>query len=142
MPRGYYTTVCAHLSGDLHRENLFTEVFRCQLAHLADMDESCERCSGLARCSYCPTEVLVEAKRLDTNSRGGFLIITKWQLLGCGRSPSEASWKDHLERPIPPWSSFSNVALGSIRDGFEDQPGVKYDSILDLDTARKLLSGR
>lgn len=59
--------------------------------------DSCEECRSLIRCQYCPTAVFAEMKRLDKDSKGGILIITKWQVLGWGLSPLEACWEAHLE---------------------------------------------
>lgn len=142
LPRRHYTTVCAHLDGNSRNENPYIVIFRCKLKHLVAKQDSCENCRSLIRCRYCPTEVCVEAKRLDRDSKGGVLIITKWQLLGSGLSPSEAHWKFHLEYPRTPWPYLPDCTPGSIRAGYEDQPGIRYDSLLKVTKASKLLNGR
>lgn len=140
VPRRHYTTVCAHLDGNSFNENPYIVSCRCKLKHLTAKQDSCERCRSLIRCHYCPTEVCVEAKRFDKGSNGGVLIITKWQLLGCGLSPSEAHWRLHLEDPSFPSSYLPDCALGSIRAGYEDQPGIKHDSLLKMTKAWKMLT--
>ena len=75
-------------------------VFKGTLNHLVNKQDWCKKCHSLIRCQYCPTEVSVEAKRLNEDFEGGFIAITKWQILGCGLSPSEAHWKNHLEKSL------------------------------------------
>ena len=128
MPFQYDTRLCAHLSKDTGDQNPYSTVYRCKLEHLAAKQDSCKKCSNLIRCHYCPTEVHVEAKRFD-DSKGSVLITTKWLLLGNGLSPSEALWKSHLERSRLPWPYFSDDAPGSIQAGYEDLPGIKFDSV-------------
>ncbi|MCJ1229015.1 hypothetical protein MMC12_005679 [Toensbergia leucococca] len=141
MPKTKRMTVCAHLNeSHFHVGNLYTMAFRCKLNHLADKQDSCDKCRSLIRCNYCPTEVRVEAKRLASDSKGGFLIITKWQALGCGRSPSEAHWITHLESPNIPVPYLPDCAPGSIQAGYEDQPGIKHDSLLTVAKAWELLN--
>lgn len=140
MPMKYLTTVCAHLDGDQsYYTNPYHTVFRCKLEHLAAKQDSCEKCRSLIRCHYCSTEVYVEVKRLD-DSKGSVLITTKWQLLGDGLSPSEAHWESHLEPNRLLWPYFPDDAPGSIQAGYEDQPGIKFDSLLTLTEAWKVLN--
>ena len=109
-----------------------SEVFRCKMEHLAAAEQdSCEKCCKLVRCEYCPTEVYVDAKRLD-DSQGGVLIITKWQLVGCGLSPFEEHWESHLDCPRRPWRYLLDDAPGSIQATYEEQPGIKHESLLRL----------
>ena len=140
MPSRHWTTVCAHLNGNYPFRNQYTAIFRCQLEHLVAKQVSCEGCCSLIRCHSCATEVRVEAKRLDEEFKGNFLVITKWQLLGCGLSPSEAHWRSHLERSGLPRSHLPYCAPpGDIRASYEDQPGTKYDSLLKPAEALNLL---
>ena len=142
VPRKHYTTVCAHLDGDPPYQNPYTAVFRHQLEHLAAKQVSCQDCRRLISCHYCSTEVYIEAKRLEGDSKGGLLVITKWQLLGCGLSPSEVHWKSHLELPELPWLYLPDRAPGSIQASYEDQPGTKYDSLLQMAEAWRMLNER
>ena len=143
MPRKQYTTVCAHLDGNppkRNRRNPYIAACRCQLGHLAAKQVSCDGCRRLIRCHYCPTEVCVEAKRLDGDSKGSVLVVTKWQLLGCGLSPSEAHWDSHLSYSRFPWRYSPDCAPGDIRAAYEDQPGIKHDSLLKLSDAWNVLN--
>lgn len=142
VPGRHYTTVCAHLDGNPPNGNPYTAVFRCQLEHLAAKQVSCLDCRRLISCHYCSTEVCVEAKRLEGDSEGGVLVVTKWQLLGCGLSPSEVHWKSHLERSSLPWQYLPDRTPGSIQTSYEDQPGTKYDSLLKLAEAWRVLNER
>lgn len=140
VPREQLTTVCAHLSGDSPKENPYVSLLRCKMEHLVNKQDRCEKCSGLIRCRFCPTEVCVEAKRLDKDCRGGFLVITKWQMIGRGLSPFESHWRTHLEpRARIPWAYLPDCAPGSIQAGYEDQPGIRHDSLLTAAEAWKLL---
>ncbi len=130
MPLQYDARVCAHLNEDTRDQNPYSTVYRCKLKHLAAKQDSCKKCSNLIRCHYCPTEVHVGAQRFG-GSKGSALITTKWLLLGNGLSPSEALWESHLERSRLPWPYWSDDAPGSIQAGYEDQPGIKFDSILE-----------
>ena len=136
IPRKYNTTVCAHLDGNLPYQNPYIIAFRCGFEYLAAKQGSCKNCRSLIRCHYCSTEVYVEAKGFD-DSKGSVLIITKWQLLGYGLSPPEAHWKSHLERSRLPWP---DDAPRSIQAGYEDQPGIKLDSLPNLVEAWKVLN--
>lgn len=140
MPWEHVTTVCAHLDANSPDPNPYIEVFKCQLKHLRAEQASCEECLSLMRCEQCPTEVCVEAKRLDGVSKGVFLVTTKWQFLESGRSPSARHWKSQLG-PFMEWDYRSPVS-GGIRASYEDQPGVKYDSLLKLDDAWKMFNER
>ena len=141
VPRRHCTTVCAHLDGNSpYRRNSYTAVFRCQLEHLAAKQVSCRDCRRLISCHYCSTEVCVETKRLEGDSKGGVLVITKWQLLGCGLSPSEVYWNSHLELSRLLWQYLPDRAPGSIQASYEDQPGTKYDSLLKLAEAWRVLN--
>ena len=139
MPWKHVTTVCAHLNGNSPFPNPYIAVFRCQLKHLRAKQASCEECRSLMRCERCPTEVCVEAKRPDGVSKGVFLVITKWQFLGSGLSPSARHWKSHLG-PYRQWR-YRGPGPGGIRASYEDQPGIKYDSLLKQTDAWKMLNG-
>ncbi len=138
MPLRHHTRVCAHLDGNLIDQNPYINVFRCKLEHLAAQQDSCKNCSSLICCQYCSTEVYVEAKRFD-GSKGSALRITKCQHLGNGQCPSDAHWESHLERE---WPYFSTDAPGSIQAGYEDQPGIKFDSLLEPAEAWKVVNER
>ena len=137
MPWEHVFTVCAHLDGNSPFPNPYIKVFKCQLKHLRAKQASCEDCRSLMRCKNCPTEVCVEAKRV---SKGVFLVTTKWQFLGGGRSPSVKHWKSHLET-YRQWQ-YRNPTPGDIRASYEDQPGIKHDSLLKLTDAWSVLNER
>ena len=65
------------------------------------------------------------------------MIVTKWQHLGYGLSPSEEHWGSHLERFKLPWPYSSDDMPGSIQASYEDQPGIKFDSLLKPAEAEK-----
>jgi len=134
----HYMRACEHLDGNSHRDNPYIMVFKCQLEHLVEKQESCQRCRRLIGCRYCPTEVYVEAKHLNGGYNGGFLIVTKWQALGYGLSPLEAHWKSHLDCPATLWPYPPDCERGSTRASYEDQPGIKFDSLLKVAQAWKL----
>lgn len=153
IPVRHHTKVCAHLdgnikgnpdeyqNGNLYARNPYTTVFKCKMEQLAGKQDPCEKCRSLIRCHYCPTEVYVEAKRLD-DSNCTVLIVTKWQLLGHGLSPSEAPWESHLKPYRLPWPYLSDDAPGSIQASYEDQPGIKFDSLLKPAEAWKVFDER
>lgn len=114
MPKLRFTRVCEHLDSP-YDTSPYSMIFQCKLEHFADKQDLTEICCILIRCRYCPTALLVEAKRLNKDSKGGLLTINKWQDLGCGLSPSEARWKSHLECPGTPWPYPPDDELGSIR---------------------------
>ena len=138
MPKLRFTRVCEHLDSP-YDTSPYSMIFQCKLEHFADKQDLTEICCILIRCRYCPTALLVEAKRLNKDSKGGLLTITKWQDLGCGLSPSEVRWKSDLEYPGTPWPYLPDDELGSIRASYEDQPGTRYKSLLKEAKAWKLL---
>ena len=137
MPLKHTMRVCAHLDGNSYDRNLYIIAFSCHLGHLAAKQDPCEECRRLIRCRLCSTEVNLEGRRLDDN-KGSALIITKWQRLGDGLSPSEMHWESHLERSELPRRYLPDDAPGSIKADYEDQPGIKYGSLLKLAEAWKV----
>lgn len=77
--------------------------FKSKVEHLIAKQDLCEQCRSLMRCDYCPTEACFEVKYLDENLAADFLVITKWQLVGGGLSPSEAHWDSHFHKCKTPW---------------------------------------
>ena len=143
MPRRFYTTVCAHLDSNSSVANAYTTAFRCNLHHLFDEARlgCCEKCCELIRCQFCPTEVAIEVRRSPRDLSGsGFLVATKWQILGSGTSPMEPEWKSHLEAATKdPWPFAPGYLPGRIRDEFEASVEAKHDSLMSVAKARKLL---
>lgn len=139
MPRLHWTVVCAHLDANSTIENPYTAAFKCKLDHFSGTCQNCEKCHGLIRCPFYPTEVAIEVRRSARHPRGGFLVTTKWQVLGFGFSAMEACWKSHLEAAEAPWPYAPESPPGSIRDDFEAQAKAKHDSPLSVVKARKLL---
>ena len=132
--------LCVHLDVDFMGVggDRFAMILQCILEQLRGKQESCGQCQTLIRCHYCPTEVLVETKRSDLQVEGDMVVITKWQALGYGVSPYEPQWESHFQ-PRPPWPWPPGSTPGSIREAFENQPGVKYDSIFDAEREWKFL---
>lgn len=107
----------------------------CNRKHLVAKEDSCEECRALIRCRYFPTEVFIEQKRSINDSGDGVLIITKWQEFGQRLSSLGGQWRKHVgcpACPCTPWPYHPDATLGSIRAGFEDQPGTKYDALLKM----------
>ena len=122
-PRIHHTIVCAHLRGASHEENSYAAEFKSKLEHLVAKQDSCEQCRSLISCEYCLTEVYVDVEHFDKDYVAGLLVITKWQLLGRGLSPSETHWNSHLHNhksmavPSRLWArKYSGSLRGSARD--------------------------
>lgn len=143
MPLRHETTVHAHLDGSLdspYQRTAYFMVFRYKVGHLAAKQDSCKDCCNLIRCVYCPTKVYVEAKRLN-NSQDSVLIITKWQLVACGMSPIEKHSEPNLnDSPSRLWRYLRDDAPGSIQASYEEQPGIRYESLLKLAEAWKVFN--
>jgi hypothetical protein len=98
----YAFNVCFHLRTDTFQSstrpaNKLISMLSCRIAHLNNKLEqtSCERCSGLSQCDYCPTEFRVDFKSFA--GRGNAVIVTKWMNLGAGRVRSDPKWRTHLK---------------------------------------------
>ena len=145
IPETHMTIVCAHLYGsyfDTPRNNRFIKDFKHKMDHLIAGQCSCESCNGLIHCLYCATEVLIKFERLDNGSRGGFLIITKWIRVSIGLSPSRDLWNRHIGNKECPLPESHVIVPGNIRVDYEDQAVNKYDSLLTVAQARKLVQGK
>ena len=67
------------------------------------------------------------------------LVITRRQLLGDGSSPFDKRWGHRLRERCDPWPWHEGRVMACIEDGFENRPGVKWDSILDAGEAWRLV---
>ncbi len=89
--KAYVLKICPHLSA--HRnDNLLLHLIACRLSHLDN--RPCLYCGGLKQCRYCPTEFQVEIE--DFGEAGVAILVTVWNNLGCGRSPSDPKWRAHV----------------------------------------------
>ena len=138
-------TVCAHLGVEGSEENRLTQALHCRLDHARYQTSSpcCPECSGMLQCPMCPTEVQVgtETFYVDKSKtrRVIILVITKWQLVGDGTSPYEERWANPLSKGCDPWPWPKGDSAFNIKDTYENQPGKKFDSILDARKAWKLV---
>ncbi len=114
-----YFSACAHW-----RDGLLMELCKCALAHvpvdrskefggLADVarraddrmkqkvyDPSsivtlCEKCRPMRRCPECPSEYLIEMKRMEDRATKTFkraMMVTRWCDLGPGVTPKDIEW--------------------------------------------------
>ncbi len=146
MPRVHCTMVCAHMNAQTEYYNPYKAAFNCKLDHLSKGEHDCEKCRSPMWCAFCPTDVTLELKWCLENPRGGFLVTTKWQTLGhgiteqsrgLGMSPMGCYWRSHLDGTGTCWPYTDR--RGFIRDDFEAQATVKYDSLLSVDKARSIL---
>ena len=81
----------------------------------------------------------MEAKCFGAGLKGNIVVVTKWQALGSGLSPY-AIWRFSYSGGgfVREWPNDETKNI--IRSTFENQPGIKYDSILDADKAFALLT--
>ena len=140
----YKTTVCAHLDLAEGEDHRLTWLLRCRLAHVRHQTSSpCVNCVGNLRCAMCPTEVQADIKTFcggkSKTRRTIMLIVTRWQLVGGGTSPSEECWAHRLSQRCSPWHWPEGGPLSNIKSTFENQPGTKFDSILDVREAWRLV---
>lgn len=55
----------------------------------------CEECRPMRRCPECPSEYLIELKKMEeraTNSFKRAIMVTRWCDLGDGTSPASSEW--------------------------------------------------
>jgi hypothetical protein len=166
----YAFGVCHHLTTEdfqsaARRANKLTSILSCRIAHLNDKREqtSCERCSGLSRCDYCPTDFRVDFKSFA--GRGTAIIVTKWMNLGAGRVSSDPKWRTHLRniddsmvlkemfcsdparrlsavrRFISESDGPFEFETGSICAAFEQKADFTFDSLVTSKDISKLLAG-
>lgn len=139
------TTVCAHLNLRDGEDNRLTRLLRCRLAHVRYQASSpCVSCVGNLRCPMCPTEVQVDIKTFcggnSKTTRTIMLVVTRWQLVGGGTSPYEGHWAHRLSKRCNPWHWLEGGPLSDIKNTFENQPGTKFDLILDAGEAWRLVN--
>ena len=166
----YAFKVCHHLRTDDFQSptrpaNKLISMLSCRIAHLNDKREqtSCERCSGLSRCDYCPTDFRVDFKSFA--GRGTAVIVTKWMNLGAGRARSDPKWQTHLRNiddsmvlkemfcsdPARRHSALQRFLsesegpfefeAGSICATFEQKADFTFDSLVTSKQISKLLAG-
>jgi hypothetical protein len=166
----YVFRVCHHLTTDDFQSptkpaNKLISTLSCRIAHLNDKQEqtSCERCSGLSRCDYCPTDFRVDFKSFA--GRGTAIIVTKWMNLGAGRARSDPKWRTHLRniddsmvlkemfcsdpaRQLSALRRFHSESdgpfefeAGSICAAFERNTDFTFDSLVTPKHISKLLAG-
>ena len=137
IPMWHYAQICVHLDANSSNRNAYKKAIQCRFKHLFEARQDCNRCHDLIRCPFCPTEVIIETKCSSVDPQGAFLISTKWQVLGSGFLRWERSLKGHLEiAEAPLWGA---TGRPNIRDDFEAQTEIKYDSLLSVVKARKLI---
>ena len=137
-------TVCAHLGTGGLEESLLRRTIYCALLHARyqTLLPCCLDCVRVLRCPDCPTEVKVATDTFyvdkSKTKRVVVLVVTKWQWVGDGTSPYEGCWANPLNKHCDPWGWPEDRAF-SIKDTYENQPGTKFDSILDATKAWKLV---
>jgi len=112
-----YFSACAHW-----RDGLLMDLCKCALGHIPaprdlgglhavsvkiddrlhkrvyDPDSLvtlCEECRPMRRCPECPSEYLIELKKMEeraTNSFKRAIMVTRWCDLGDGTSPASSEW--------------------------------------------------
>ena len=138
-------TVCAHLGAGGGEDSRLTQALHCRLEHARYQTPSpfCLDCVGMLRCPMCPTEVELgtETFYVDKSKtrRVIVLVVSKWQWVGDGTSPYEGSWANHLNQHCDPWHWPTGDSVFDVKDTYENQPGTKFDSILDARKAWKLV---
>ena len=140
----FNTTVCAHLDLRYGEDNGLTRLVHCRLAHVRYQASShCVSCVGNLRCPMCPTEVQIDIKTFcggkSKTTRTIMLVVTRWQLVGGGTSPYEGQWAHRLSKRCNPWHWPEGGPLSDIKNTFENQPGTKFDLILDAGEAWRLV---
>lgn len=83
--------LCPHVT-IYHGDKRMMDLIECQLHHGSEW--ACPSCRGLKICRFCSTELAVELHRV----KAGFsvLYITTWRNFGCGRSPKDVIWQEHV----------------------------------------------
>ena len=145
LPKPLYdTTACAHHNLRGWEENPLTSLLRSGLADVRHQTSSpCVACVGNIRCPRCPTEVQVDIKTIYVDKpktrRIIMLVVTRWQLIGGGTSPYEEPWAHRLSQRCSPWHWLEGDPLTNVKHNFESQLGTKFDSILDVREAWRLV---
>lgn len=145
LPRYLYnTTACAHLDLRHGEDNPLTWLLRCRLAHVRyPVSSPCISCGRNLRCPMCPTEVQVDIKTFhdgkSKTTKTIMLVITRWQLVGGGTSPYEGHWAHRLSNQSNPWHWPNGDSVPNFKNTYENQPGPKFDAILDAGEAWKLV---
>lgn len=107
--------ICPHIS--IHYgDKMVMDLLECQVHH--KRGQPCFDCSGRTNCQLCPTEFDVEFRSMENGSRK--LYITTWRNFGCGRSPKNAQWHQHvLNEGNIVQNNNAFYARGSIRLAYE-----------------------
>lgn len=143
-----YFSACSHW-----RDGLLMPVCKCALSHipkpidlgglqkvgkqlgdkihsrtddLSSIVTLCENCRPMRRCPECPSEYLIEMKRMEDRKMegGGFkraMCVTRWADLGDGRTPYRAEWAaiNGELREGQEYDSFKKVGKRAISGIFE-----------------------
>ena len=138
-PTTPFKSACVHMDPAWRPGNGYTTAFKCKIHHLSKAQKDCKKCRRLIRCPFCPTEIAMEIKSGPDCLGGAFIVATKWQTLGYGLSPLGDEWKSHIEFKRLPWPYAPDDLPGSIRNMYEAQAKTKYESLLSVNKAKRLL---
>ena len=132
MSKSHFPKVCKHFDLKKKGEDRYNTVAKCRLAHLGDRTDSCNLCDGLVHCSECPTELILQTKTIE--DKGKAIVITRWRARGPISTSDAYDWQD--QRFL---QEGAIQVPGRLRLLFEDQPGTKYDDIVEACEAWDLM---
>ncbi|KAI9880202.1 MAG: hypothetical protein M1830_004788 [Pleopsidium flavum] len=117
----YILKICPHLTAH-DDDNLLAHLITCRLSHLDN--RPCLFCDGLRQCRSCPTEFQVEIE--DLGEAGVAVLVTAWNNLGSGRSPSDPKWRAHIYRSQNNQMRAESFQYepGSIQTAFEQKENI------------------
>jgi hypothetical protein len=144
--------VCPHITlGSGGISGSFPVTATCALDHRHDL-ERCVRKSGIKTCPVCLTEYEITLQ--ECRDFGTMAITTKWIDLGEGQTILDPKWLSHLSNKYPGSDTSSEVdsvngrrlvdgvlvhsKCISIRDLFRQGRSSELDSMISLETARRL----
>lgn len=147
------TKICEHIDSWVYVNDALSDLLRCKFLNMCAGERSCVYCSDLIRCRACFTDVHLDVKTVDSSPEIQAVVTTKWQYLEDGMS----SINVRRRRPYhfrqsrqnfdvdfgfqKHWveSTSESAVPGSIRDAFEQQATMPFDSILSVEEAWKAI---
>ncbi|KFY34084.1 hypothetical protein V494_07068 [Pseudogymnoascus sp. VKM F-4513 (FW-928)] len=111
-------------------------VAKCDCCDHGGEDDGGTTCSGLIQCDFCATEFRIDSMVIGRRKEGRAFVITRWKVLGEGKSAEDPIWSAHITRGQVVLTDF---AAGSICASFEGEGEVELRSLLTRKEYEQLL---
>lgn len=132
LPAVFRHTVCGHMDPNQLEDDPLSSLVQCKLMHVSISEDSCSFCRDLVRCPKCQTDLYVDTRTIKGSPGVNIVIVTKWQCMEMDLVSTKVARGEFS-------NSLVGSAPGDIRDAFERQARVPFNSILTVEHAWKVI---